>query len=91
MLICELLKLHGVHILIPSILLVEKNFGKEPKHALVMNETLVIEEASEQLDRLINLAERMSVALQTRYSLMVCETKDQFDALIKTSDSFIEP
>lgn len=77
--------------MIPSIFLVEKNFGEEPKHSLIINETLVIEETSEHVDRLITIAENMSTALQTRYSLLVCDTQSQYNALLKVPDGFIEP
>lgn len=91
MLVCELFNPYGVHILIPSIFLVEKNFGEEPKHALIMNETLVMEETSEHVNRLISIAEKMSVALQTRYSLVVCDTQSQYNALLTMPDGSIEP
>ena len=74
-----------------SLLLVEKNFGEEPKHALILNETLIYEQVSDKLESLIVLAEKISAALQTQYSLMVCDTKNQFEALLKEISSELEP
>lgn len=74
-----------------TLLLVEKNFGEEPRHALILNETLIKEQVSDNVGELITLAENMSVALQARYSVIVCDKKSQYDALLKVPDTIIEP
>lgn len=74
----------------PTIILAEKYFGEEPRHALLLNETRIAEASSDKVDELIALAEKLSVALQTRYSLMVCDTPSEYDALLTVQHNTIE-